>query len=143
MNNHGDQRGAKSRPVQSSPSLLKTLEQVKEQVKYENLPWKNGKRESGIEPIYHELCLIIAEMYITPPGRLVRVRGFEVEAAIVQEAYRALTGEHLVMVVENFKAQQHEIRNTRAYLQTSLYNALFEFEATTHNDLRATGAIRV
>lgn len=118
------------RPVTSRPSLFATLEQVKTQVEY--LSFAETIETTGkayIDPLYDELCLIIAEVLVRPPESTMRIRGGTIETHIVQEVYRALTAEHVRTVYENFKAQTTRIYNKAAYLQTSLYNAAFELNA--------------
>lgn len=126
----GGQEKSMSCPVPSRPSLFRTLEEVKEQVRYEDfVQMFPGGRKPYIDPFYNELCLIIAEVLVKPPESIMRIRGAETEAAIVQEVYRALEHDHLELVADNFKAQKHLIRQKTPYLQTALYNVLFEFDA--------------
>lgn len=119
-----------SRPVMSRPSLFATLEQVKMQVEYLSFAQTIKTTEKMyIDPLYDELCLIIAEVLVRPPESTMRIRGGEIKTHIVQEVYRALTAEHVRTVYGNFKAQTTHIYNKAAYLQTSLYNAAFELNA--------------
>lgn len=106
-----------SRPVR--PSLFQTLNEVKKQVNFESF---------DADPLINELCLIIAEVLVRPPESVMRIRGSEIEAAVVQEVYRMLTYEHLDLVRDNFKEQKRIIHKKTAYLQTALYNAVFEYE---------------
>ena len=132
-------------PVPSRPSLFQTLERVKGQVEYESFAevreGRTGKKWVYTDPLIHELCLIIAEMYVRPPASIVRVRGSEMEAAIVQEVYGALTHEHIRHVAQRFKEQGHAIYKKTPYLQTALYNVLFEYDASIQNELRNSGLI--
>jgi len=125
-------------PVSSCPSLLKTLAAVNEQVNY--IGFARAARDrtmhAYVDPLYNEICLNIAEMLVRPPNAIVRIHGTDIEAAIVQEVYRALTHDHIEFVAANFKAQTRLIRNKRAYLQTALYNALFELDAHYTNLVR-------
>ena len=132
-----------SRPVLSRPSLFAELEAVKAQVEYESFAReiRQGSGYYQIDPLYRELCLIIAEMNVRPPESVVRVRGSEMEAAIVQEVYRELRNEHLEHVAAKFREQTHLIHKKTAYLQTALYNVLFEYDASVTNDLRHSGLI--
>lgn len=126
----GNETSCPSSPVKSRPSLFQTLAQVKEQVEYETLG-EVSKRTGRIifDPLIDELCLIIAEVLVRPPESKMRIRGMEIETAIVQEVYGALRAEHVEMVRDNFKAQTQIIHNKSAYLQTALYNVVFEYEA--------------
>lgn len=119
-----------SSPVKSRPSLFQTLAQVKEQVEYESFGEVNKRTgRIMIDPLIDELCLIIAEVLVRPPESKMRIRGMEIETAIVQEVYRALKNGHIEMVYNNFRAQTQIIHNKSAYLQTALYNAVFEYNA--------------
>lgn len=126
-NNYCDE--VMSRPVMSRPSLFKTLEVVQAQVDYEGFARTLGNMKNFIDPIYRELCLIIAEVLVKPPESIMRIRGAETEAAIVQEVYRELRHEHIELVADNFKKQTNLIHKKTPYLQTTLYNVLFEFDA--------------
>ena len=121
-----------SSPVPSGQSILFNFTKVKQQVKYKDFARAHPKEEPYecyIDPLYKEICLIIAEMYVKPPDSIVRIRGSVMEAGIVQEVYRELTHAHIELVAENFKQQRTLIRKKAAYLQTSLYNALFELDS--------------
>lgn len=118
-----------SRPVTSRPSLFEKLDAVKEKVGFDDFakPLPNGK--THVDPLIEEICLIIAEVLIRPCGRVMRIRGQEIEAGVVQEVYEKLTHEHIELVADNFKKQTRLIRNKSAYLQTALYNSVFEFHS--------------
>ena len=107
-------------------SLLKTLKEVESQIQYTEF---SCTKTGEVDPLYRELCLIIAEMYIIPPDRLIRIRGNDIEVAIVQEVYQQLRHDHIELVADNFKKQTHIIRKKTAYLQTALYNVIFEIDA--------------
>ncbi len=118
-----------SRPVTSRPSLFETLDKVKEQIDFEDFakPLPNGKMH--VDPLIEEICLIIAEVLIRPSERIMRIRGQEIEAGIVQEVYGKLNHEHIELVADNFEKQTQLIYNKSAYLQTALYNSVFEFHS--------------
>ena len=146
-NNHSIKHTASaSCLVPSRPSLFQTLEAVKEQVEFESFgtirEGRNGKKWLDINPLYNELCLIVAEMLVRPPDSKIRVRGSEMEAAIVQEVYRELRHEHIEHVAAKFKEQGHKIYKKTPYLQTALYNVLFEYDASITNECRVDGLIQ-
>jgi len=131
------------------PSLFKTLEGVYVQVEYESFGrivtrgrGERARQYLEYDPLYKELCLIIAEIYIKPPEGEVRIAGAMTQVFIVQEVYRELKNEHIERVVEKYREQGHRIHNKKAYLQTALYNVMFEFDAGTTNELRAAGLIQ-
>lgn len=123
-----------SRPVMSRPSIFQTLAEVKKQVEYDCFG-KTIKKTGKVifDPLYEEICLIIAEVLVRPPESTMRIRGNMIETGIVQEVYRALTNEHVQMVYENFNAQASHVYKKSAYLQTALYNAVFELNANYTN----------
>ena len=124
-------RPVPSRPVPSCPvpSLFETLDAVKEQIEYQDFakPLPNGKPD--IDPLIDEICLIIAEVLVIPPERIMRIREQEIEARIVQEVYGKLNHEHIELVADNFRKQTKLIRKKSAYLQTALYNSVFELHS--------------
>lgn len=128
-NNIYENSHVKSCPVMSRPSLFATLEEVKEQVEYEIFGLERNGQRFEPDGLYREVCLLIAEMYIKPPESIVRIRGSEMEAGVVQEVYRALKHEHVEHVVDRFREQTGLIRKKTPYLQTALYNVLFEIDA--------------
>ena len=119
------QAGQSVRPV--SQSIFKKLEDVKKQVEFEAF----GKLINGrvhIDPLYMELCLIIAEIHLINPAALIKVNGAEMEVGIVQEVYKQLKNDHIRLVFDNVQELSAKIFNKKAYLRTALYNAIFEIE---------------
>lgn len=118
-----------SRPVTSRPSLFEMLDEVKAKIGYEDFvkPLPNGKM--CVDPLIEEICLIIAEVFIRPSGKVMRIRGQEMEVRIVQEVFGRLTHDHIELVADNFKKQTQLIYNKSAYLQTALYNSVFEIHS--------------
>ena len=117
-------------------SLFKTLDGVKLQVEYEALGRyvTRGRDERKrqvlyVDPIYDELCLIIAEIYVMNPDALIKINKEDTSVFIVQEVYQQLTNEHLQTVYDNFKEIQSKIYNKKSYLRTALYNVIFEHNA--------------
>lgn len=119
----------KSSQVKSRPSLFETLEAVKVQVDYQDFAKKLPNGKMNIDPLIEEICLVVAEVLIKPPESVMRIRGSEIESAIVQEVYGTLTFDHVDLVFRNFKQQTRIIRKKSAYLQTALFNAVFELNA--------------
>jgi len=101
------------------------LEAVKEQVEFNTFA---DPRRGFIDPMYNELCMIIAEIYTLNPGTILKIGGTETEARIVQDVYGQLRNDHLRLVSENIKNQTARIYNKKSYLRTALYNVVFEIE---------------
>lgn len=115
--------------VPSRPSLFKALEEVKEQVEYELFGEQTPNGRIRVDGLYQEICLIVAEMYVRNPEDKIRIRGAEIDIGIVQEVYGALRHEHIEHVADRFKEQTGLIYKKTPYLQTALYNVLFEMDA--------------
>lgn len=77
----------------------------------------------------HELCRIMAEVYLMNPNTPIRISGELLEAYIVQQVFGELDSTHAEYVIANFKSQTALIKNKKAYLRTALYNSVFEIEA--------------
>ncbi len=131
-NNNCDEESM-SRPVTSRPSLFEVLKDVKVQVDYTDFIQTRKNGRTYIDPLIDEICLIIAEVLVRSPESIMRIRGTEIETRIVQEVYGRLTYDHIELVYSNFRQQTHIIRKKSAYLQTALYNSVFELEAHCTN----------
>ena len=127
-NNNFDMKSS-SRPVTSRPSLFEMLDTVKKQIGYQDFAKAGANGTAHIDPLIEEICLIIAEVFVRPCGRVMRIRGQEIEAGFVQEVFGKLTHDHIELVADNFKKQTQLIHNKSAYLQTALYNSVFELHS--------------
>jgi len=120
-------------------SVFQTLENVKVQVRYTDFGSVPAQSKTGnkiIDPIFGELCLIIAEIALIDPTVTVKINGTDIDIWIVKEVYRSLTHEHLQLVYDNFNEVTHKIYNKKAYLRTALYNAAFEIDSHFTNLVR-------
>lgn len=127
------------------PSIFAELARVKEQVEFDCFKvWvqkadgefvtdRHGNRVTHLDPMYEELCLIIAEVNVLHPDSAIKVAGSEISAFIVQEVYTKLTNEHLETVLHNFQRVSWQINNKKTYLRTALYNSVFERESDATN----------
>lgn len=88
-----------------------------------------------------ELCYIIAEAYTLDPEGQISVGGEILSVGLVQEVFSELGYLHVKGVLDRYDALRERIANKRAYLRTALYNAVFEQEVGTYNDLRSVGLI--
>ena len=123
------------------PSLFQTLESVKEQVEYHAFGQTRTRRGGGqwiyLDPIFDELCLIIAEIYVMNPDAAIKINKEDTGLHIVQEVYQQLTNEHLQQVYDSFKEIQSKIYNKKSYLRTALYNVIFEHNAHYTNAVQS------
>ena len=113
-------------------SILEMLKQVMQQVEYHCF---TGLRINWIDPLYKEICLIIAEVLILNPDSTIKINGSIMSARMVQEIYSLLRNDHVRLVFENFSNVSAHVYNKKSYLRTALYNAVFEIESHIINDI--------
>jgi len=111
---------------------MKMLEQVMIQVEYHCFA---DLRFKHIDPIYKDLCLIIAEVLILDKDSVIKINGFDIRMSLVQEIYSQINNDHLRVVFSNFQNVSHRVYNKKLYLRTALYNAVFEKEAHGVNEM--------
>ena len=114
-------------------SVLKMLDQVMLQVEYNSFA---DRRLNRIDPLYRELCLIIAEVLVLDQDSVIRINGSNMSARLVQEVYTQLRNDHVCLVFSNYLNVSKRIFNKIGYLRTALYNAVFEIESHYTNDIR-------
>ena len=81
------------------------------------------------------------DVICTDEPKTVRIGKENRPREIVKSVYLKLNNEHISHVIEQYKAQYHEIVHKTAYLRTMLYNAYIEFDAHYTNLVRADGAV--
>lgn len=113
-------------------SILEMLEQVMKQVEYHCFA---GLRIKWIDPLYKELCLVIAEVLVLNPDSTVKINGSNMSTHLVQEVYSQLHNGHVRLVFENFSNVSAHVYNKKGYLRTALYNAFFEIESHYVNEI--------
>ena len=116
----------------SDQSFNNMLAQAMLQVEYHcfaDLRWKR------VDPLYGELCLIMAEVFVLNPDSIIKVNGSHICARLMQDVFLKLRNHHLQLVFDNFHNVSSRIHNKKAYLRTSLYNAVFESESCYVNNL--------
>ena len=73
----------------ASPSLSSTLDKVKPQVEYRCFACiKTGR----VDPLYDELCLVVAETLLLNPDSSVKVNGSPTGIYLIQEVFQLLRG---------------------------------------------------
>ena len=114
------------------PSFDEVLEQVKEQIAIDCVPFEQILQAE-------ELAAIIAEVLRLRPEDKLRVDGVMHSAADVQAVYAKLENEHIMHVIETYNEIPYPIRSPKMYLRTALYNAVFELNNAGANLYAATG----
>ena len=79
--------------------------------------------------ILHDLCRVMAEIYMMHPAAAVKVAGEELEAGLVAEVYREVTPEMAETLAAELQGQLAGVTHMKAYLRSALYIKVFEFEA--------------
>lgn len=86
-----------------------------------------------------EIIPIIAEVYLLAPDKPIRVSGEWLDGYTVQEIFRQIRREHLIMVYDEFSRIRASVANVKAYLRTMLYNSVFTMEAQYTNKAKVYG----
>jgi len=106
--------------------FFSVLERVMTQVEY---PCFMDLRVKSIDPLYKELCLIMAEVLVLGRDDFIKINGSLIPVQLVKEVYLMLRHDHVRLVFDNFHNVSHRVHNKKAYLRTALYNAVFEIES--------------
>jgi hypothetical protein len=91
---------------------------IKEKIFLEHLKNKYPTRQNELQELYE----IIVEV-LTTKKKSLRIAKEEMAAATVKQAFEVLTFSHIEYVIECLSKNITEVKNTKAYLQTALYNA--------------------
>jgi len=119
--------------ITDGQSILNMLEQVMLQVEYHCF---TDLRFNRTDPLYKELCLIIAEVLVLDQGSVIKINGSNISVRLVREVYSQIQNDHVDLVFNKFNNVTHRVFNKKAYLRTALYNAVFEIESQAVNDMR-------
>ena len=107
-------------------SISDALSQVMQQVDFHCFADIQSQRS---DPLYKELCLIIAEVFLLDPESVININGSLTPLRLIQDIYMHLRHDHVRAVFENFQNVASRIYNKKAYLRTALYNIVFEIES--------------
>ena len=80
-------------------SIFMMLEQAMMQVEYHGFTDIRLKR---IDPLYKELCLIIAEVFVMDKDSVIKINGSNYCVRIVREVYSQIRHDHVRLVFNNF-----------------------------------------
>ena len=112
-----------SRPV---PSFREALNRVTENIQLEC--FEPEDREFAVE-----LARIIADVLVRPDEGFVRIEGRRIPTRSAKEVFEEIEHENVLQVIRTFEQTQTLIKHRRAYLQTALYNSVFETVSDTVN----------
>lgn len=111
-----------------SLSFSAMLEVVKQQVEFECF-------DSTVIEQAEEIAMMIAEVYKLPGNVNIRIAGNDLPAELVAEVYEKIGHEHILHVIGNYGKATYEIKHTKTYLRTALYNAVFELTGRIDNEV--------
>lgn len=103
------------------PSFMRVLEEVREQI-----DWHLFARSEIYKPLAEEVAKIITEVYLLKDDYRIQIDGEGMEAGLVKEVYRQLTGAHVCGVLNRYRQVSTVIKSPRRFIRTCLYNAVFE-----------------
>ena len=89
------------------------------------------------KPQAKEIALIIAEVYKLPAACEIQIAGNKLPAEMVQEIFARLSNDNVTEVIRHYKEARYEIKHTKTYIRTALYNSVFEFESRLDNEVRS------
>lgn len=105
------------------------LEEVKEQIEISCFD-SCDKRQA------QEIALIIAEIHKLPETAYVRIAGNDLPVDMVSLVFDRIEHDHVVEVIRHYREAKYEIKHTKTYLRTALYNSVFEMEARIDNEVQ-------
>ena len=114
------------------PSFREAISRAERQVGYEIICHDNPSDGT----LAHELCAIMAEVYMMNPAGPIRISGEWLDGYVVQQVFSELTYNHVCAVIEEFERLTVDVRNKKAYLRTSLYNSVFTLNAHYTNRVK-------
>ena len=80
--------------------------------------------------------MIIAEVMKLPDDAAVRIAGNDLPAEMVALIFDRIEHDHVIEVMRHYQEATYEIKHTKTYLRTALYNSVFEMEARIDNEVR-------
>ncbi len=81
-----------------------------------------------------EFCKIIADVLCLPENTFINIDSECLYTSVVQEVFSQLDERHIEFVLENFKKIGYQVKKSKSYIRTALYNSFFEIESRTSND---------
>lgn len=116
------------------PSFREAISRAERQVGYWEMKKSSDKlmHQMNME-IVHEMCAIMAEVYMMDQTDKIRISGEWLNVYMVQDVFGEITREHVTDVLTDFNKLTCEIKNKKAYLRTMLYNSVFSLSANAKN----------
>ncbi len=124
---------SKSSQVRHVADFETLLAETKEQIEIDCFDERDREQAE-------EIALIIAEIMRFPGSLCVRIAGDNLPAEMVAAVYRRLAHENVAEVICRYSEATYEIKHTKSYLRTALYNSVFEMKSRIDNEVRKDAA---
>lgn len=111
--------GSKPRRMSFKEAITKAEDQI---------GFHEYSRQHACYGILHDMCRVMAEVYMMSPTALIRINGEDMEAGMVAQVLEEVTQEMAEERAEELRESLHEVTCLKAYLRSALYNKVFEFE---------------
>lgn len=111
-------------------SFREAIGRAEEQVGFCRMEYRDKLR-----PLVHDMCRVMAEVYMARPSAVMVVAGESMEAGMIAEVFAELTEEHVMRLASQLYEGWAFVAHPRAYLRSALYNAVFEFESVVLRDV--------
>lgn len=104
----------------TTDAINRCRERIRENISYPELTADPNIAPEEVD----ELVELIVEIMTLPDDTTVRVSKQEKSAAVMKSQFSKLEKRHILFVLERLEANRSKVRNIKAYLLTTLYNAL-------------------
>lgn len=117
------------------PSFRAAITQAERQVGYNEMRAASEDLRHQLHmDLIHDLCAIMAEIYMMDPARTVRISGEEMDVYMAQQVFKEIRRDQVVTVAADFARLKDYVKNRKAYLRAMLYNSVFSVQADVVND---------
>ena len=110
-------------PVEGMKEVFEKREEIREQIDYDLIADSSNREQ------LNEFMEIMLEVALSRSPTMKIGRDAEYPTALVQQRFEQINSEHILKVLDGIRENTTLVRNTRAYLLASLFNA----PATTDN----------
>lgn len=111
--------GSKPRRMSFKEAITKAEDQI---------GFHEYSRQHACYGILHDMCRVMAEVYMMAPTATIRINGEDLEAGMVAEVFGEITQEMAEERAEELRGVLPDVKCLKAYLRSALYNKVFEFE---------------
>lgn len=107
---------------------------LKDKLRFDDLKIDRQKKPLLDSTLIEEIELNIMEMFF---AESIKINGKNVQNLFIQKAIDRLTPSHIMELVERYKeaSETKSIKNTKAYIQTMIYNIAYDFDLAIRNKI--------